>query len=72
MTTADTDDGAILDAALAAAGLAPSPSEREALLELYALFKPGVAALHALPQARYESPAAVFQAAPKLTPWGLP
>jgi hypothetical protein len=59
-----------IDAMLAAAGLAPSPEERAALGEMYAMFKPGVEALYAVPEARYESPALVFQAAPKLAEWG--
>ncbi len=61
---------AAIDAMLDAAGLAPSPAEREQLLAMYERFKPGVEALYALPEARYEAPALVFQAEPKLTAWG--
>jgi hypothetical protein len=65
-----TDDTAAMDAMLAAAGLQPSDDEKAALGQLYATFKPGVDALYALPAARYEAPALVFQAAPKLDAWG--
>jgi hypothetical protein len=61
---------ATIDAMLSAAGLNPSPEEREALSKMYATFKPGLDALYALPEARYEAPALVFQAAPKLQAWG--
>ncbi|HEY4277848.1 MAG TPA: hypothetical protein VGM91_06495 [Conexibacter sp.] len=67
-TTPDT--GALLDAMMTAAGLAPSESERAALITMYEQFRPGVEALYALPEARYESPALVFQAAPPLAVWG--
>lgn len=59
-----------IDAMLSAAGLNPSPEEREALGAMYATFKPGMDALYALPEVRYEAPALVFQAAPKLQAWG--
>jgi hypothetical protein len=65
-----TENGAAIDAMLDAAGLNPSAGERASLAALYGVFKPGVEALYALPEARYEVPALVFQAAPKLTPWG--
>jgi hypothetical protein len=65
-----TTDDAAIEAMLSAAGLQPSPEERAALGALYAVFKPGVDALYALPEARYEAPALVFQAAPKLDAWG--
>ena len=59
----------MVDAMLAAAGLSPGATEREDLIATYAKFKPAVEALYAVPEARYEAPALVFQAAPKLTPW---
>jgi hypothetical protein len=59
-----------IDAMLSAAGLDPSPEEREALGKMYATFKPGIDALYAMPEVRYEAPALVFQAAPKLQAWG--
>ncbi|HWI70534.1 MAG TPA: hypothetical protein VNT55_01165 [Baekduia sp.] len=65
-----TDDTAAMDAMLAAAGLQPSDDEKVALGQLYATFKPGIDALYALPAVRYEAPALVFQAAPKLDAWG--
>jgi hypothetical protein len=62
---ADTRIAAMLDAA----GLDPDPAEREEMRAIYEQFKPGVEALYALPQARYESPALVFQAEPLLRGW---
>ena len=60
---------AVVDIMLAAAGLRPDAIDREKLIATYAMFKPVVDALYAGPEARYEIPALVFQAAPKLTPW---
>lgn len=65
-----TPDAAQVDAMLAASGLTMSPDERERMLEMYALYRPAVESLYALPEARYEAPALVFQAEPKLTVWG--
>jgi hypothetical protein len=65
-----TPDAGAVDAMLAAAGLSVTPDERERLLEMYAIYRPGIEALYALPEARYEAPALVFQAEPKLTAWG--
>jgi hypothetical protein len=63
------DDPHALEALLAAHGLTPDPG---ALDELRSMF-PGYArardALYAVPEARYEVPALVFEAAPKLDPW---
>ncbi|MEV4420925.1 hypothetical protein AB0L40_13230 [Patulibacter sp. NPDC049589] len=58
-----------IDAMLAAAGLDPSPAERETIAEMYAIFKPGIDALHAMPEARYEVPALIFHADPPLQEW---
>lgn len=70
-TTAGTPDyGPVVDAMLDAAGIKPSAEERDQLLEAYALHRPGVAALYEVPDARYEVPALVFQAEPKLAQWG--
>lgn len=68
--TPDTARLATLDAMLDAAGVIAAPAEREELMRLYALFKPGVDALYAVPEARYEAPALVFQADPPLETWG--
>jgi len=70
MTDAQDDHAATVDAMLLAAGLSVSPGDRRRLLAGYAMLKPGLDALHALPEARYEVPALVFLAAPKLTSWG--
>lgn len=69
MPVDEPDDAAIVDAKIAAAGLTPTAAEREALIAAYAAFKPLVDALYAVPEARYEASALVFQADPKLTPW---
>jgi hypothetical protein len=69
----DTDAGptrAQLDVLLALAGLDPDDDEREQLAATYATMRPGVEALYAMPEARYEAPALVFQAAPKPERWG--
>jgi hypothetical protein len=63
-------DAAAVDAMLAAAGLTVAADERERLLEMYAIYRPGIAALYDLPEVRYEAPALVFQAEPKLQAWG--
>lgn len=68
----DIDDAATVDTMLSAAGLSLPPDERRALLELYRQYRPRVEALYAVPEARYEAPALVFDAAPKLTPWREP
>jgi hypothetical protein len=64
-----TDDHAAFTAMLEAAGLKPSDAERAELAAAYATFKPGVDALYALPEAKYEDPALVFVSDPHLTPW---
>src|SRR5262245_3658022 len=58
-----------MDAALAAAGLVLTPEDRRAALEVYAVLQPLVAALYEVPDARYEVPALVFDANPKLRAW---
>jgi hypothetical protein len=63
-TTAET-----VDTMLAAAGLDPSPAERQEMVTMYEAFKPGVEALYAVPEARYEDPALVFLAQPPLDVW---
>jgi hypothetical protein len=55
---------------LAPAGIALSSEERGQLLEMYAQFRPGVAALCEIPEVRYEAPALAVQAEPKLAEWG--
>jgi hypothetical protein len=65
-----SDHSQTIDVMLAAAGIDATPEERVKLGEMYALFKPGMDALYAVPEARYEAPALVFQAAPKLAAWG--
>lgn len=62
-------DTTTIDVMLAAAGLDPSPDERTQMAELYAAFKPGVEAMYALPECKYEVPALVFEADPSLAEW---
>jgi hypothetical protein len=59
-----------VDAALDAAGLEPAPFEREALVAMWEPLKRGVELLYAVDDARYETPAVVFGAAPNLARWG--
>ena len=59
----------VIDAMLEAAGLDPSAEERVAMAEMYHVFKPGVDALYALPECKYEVPALVFDANPPLARW---
>ncbi|HET6509986.1 MAG TPA: hypothetical protein VFG42_24545 [Baekduia sp.] len=56
----DRDQTTLVDLQLAAAGLDPGPVERAALHAMHAAFAPGIDALYALPAARYEVPALVF------------
>lgn len=58
------------EAALAAAGVELPAERMEALLGTYERLAPGLQALYEMPGARYESPALVFEAAPKLERWG--
>jgi aspartyl-tRNA(Asn)/glutamyl-tRNA(Gln) amidotransferase subunit A len=60
----------VVDTLLAAAGIDPSVDERVRLTRTYAMERPAIAALYALEEARYESPALVFRAEPKLAEWG--
>jgi hypothetical protein len=57
------------EAMLAAAGLRPSEKESAQLVEFYAGLKPRIDALNAVAEARYESPALVFQPRPKRGSW---
>lgn len=68
-TPAPVDEAAV-DAALAAAGISVAPDDRARLLTVYATCRPAIAAMYALPEVRYEIPALVFQAEPKLQAWG--
>jgi hypothetical protein len=69
-TTDPSSYGPAVDAMLGAAGITPTSEEREQLLDMYALYRPGIDAMYALPEVRYEAPALVFQAEPKLAEWG--
>ena len=60
----------IVEAMLNAAGITLADDERRRLTEMYAMYRPGIAAMYAVPEARYEVPALLFQAAPRLQAWG--
>lgn len=66
----EISDASIVDVMLAAAGITVSAKERQRLTDMYGMHRPGIAAMYALPDVRYESPALVFQAAPNLDTWG--
>jgi len=63
--TDETRVAALLDAA----GLQPSPAEREAFIAVYPRLRAMVASLYAVPEARYESPALVFDPRPHFDEW---
>jgi hypothetical protein len=50
-------------------GLAPSEAEVAVLVGQYETRRQGVELLHAVPAARYESPALVFSATPVFADW---
>jgi hypothetical protein len=54
---------------LAAAGLEPSPAEFQILLDAYPLHKRGIESLYAIPEARYEAPALIFDPTPVFADW---
>jgi citrate lyase beta subunit len=54
---------------LAAAKLAPSEEEIAALVVGYEDYRTGIEALYAVPEARYASPALIFNAAPVFADW---
>jgi aspartyl-tRNA(Asn)/glutamyl-tRNA(Gln) amidotransferase subunit A len=64
-----TSDRSAPDAMLAVAGLPVVPEEREHFREIHAMYRPRIEAMYALPEVRYEAPALVFQAQPKLQNW---
>lgn len=67
-----TDDQlarAVVDGAILASGIPFSGEEREQLVVGYVQLRSAIGAMYALTDARYESPALVFRAAPKLDPW---
>jgi hypothetical protein len=54
---------------LAAANLAPSEEEIVGLVDGYEDYRLGIEALYAVPEARYASPALIFNAAPVFADW---
>jgi len=54
---------------LAEAGLAPSDAEVASLTRLYARHKAGIESMYAIPAARYESPALIFNPTPVFADW---
>jgi hypothetical protein len=58
-----------LSVLLNAAGLVPSEAEFQILLDAYPLHKEGIESLYAIPEARYEAPALVFDPTPVFADW---
>jgi len=54
---------------LAAARLSPSEDEIAGLVDGYAEYQAGIETLYAVPEARYASPALIFNAAPGFANW---
>lgn len=54
---------------LAAAKLAPSEEEIAGLVDGYEDYRAGIEMLYAVPEARYASPALIFNAAPVFADW---
>ncbi|HXA34418.1 MAG TPA: hypothetical protein VNV87_19365 [Acidimicrobiales bacterium] len=54
---------------LAAANLAPSEEEIAGLVDGYEDYQAGIEMLYAVPEARYASPALIFNAAPVFADW---
>jgi citrate lyase beta subunit len=54
---------------LAAAKLAPSEEEIAGLVSGYEDYRAGIEALYSVPEARYASPALIFNAAPVFADW---
>jgi hypothetical protein len=54
---------------LTAARLEPSEEEIASLVESYAEYRAGIDLLYAVPEARYASPALIFNAAPTFADW---
>jgi hypothetical protein len=52
-----------------AAALRPDAEEMAELVRVYPVFRAGLDALYAVPEARYESPSLVFGAAGPLVEW---
>ena len=69
MSTDPADPSVVVPAMLAAAGLSPSADEMAAFIKDYAFTKMSVAALYAVPEARYEVPALVFDPVPTFADW---
>lgn len=56
------DPALVVPQLLATAGIEPSAEEVAALVAGYPIMKAALAALHAVPEARYEPPAVIFSA----------
>ncbi len=69
MTEPDPAVMATVATLLANAGLRPTPEEMSGLVGAYSAQAAGLAALWAVPEARYESPALHFTATPRFADW---
>jgi hypothetical protein len=70
--TSPPDGASTIRAMLQQAGLSPSETEIAALAEQHAALKSGIELLYAIPAVRYESPALIFDAAPRFAEWSEP
>ena len=69
MTEPDPAALAIVTTMLGNAGLTPTPDELSGLVGAYSAQAAGLAAMWAVPEARYESPALHFTATPRFADW---
>jgi len=69
---AEEETQATVQTLLAIAGLSPSPEEVATLVDAYPTFKAGIESLYAIPEARYESPALIFDPTPVFADWWAP
>jgi len=66
------DTEATVRALVAAAGLSPSEAEMAALIAGYPELRSRMDTMHALTEARYESPSLVFDPEPTFAEWDAP
>jgi len=65
----DNDVAARVEALLLGAGLSPTPDELARLVVAYPGHRHAIDSLYAIDDVRYESPGAIFDAAPTFTDW---
>lgn len=67
----DINDETTVRALLAASKLSPSDEEVAQLLAQYQARREGIELMHAVPEARYESPGLIFTATPVFADWAI-